>query len=150
MEPEDLLISFDVVSLFTMVPIMESIELLSQLFSKDILDLFRTCLTTSYFLWDGEFYEQTDGVAMGSPLSPVIANFFMEKFEHHILDTAPLKPKVWFRYMDDTFVIWSHCKEELNIFLKHINSVNRNIQFTMEMEQDGKLPLLDVLVIREG
>ena len=94
---------------------MESIELLSQLFSKDILDLFCTCLTTSYFLLDG-------------------------KFEHLILDTASLKPKVWYRYVNNIFVIWSHGEEELKVFLKHINSVNKNIQFTMEMEQDGELP----------
>ena len=149
-EPEDILISFDVVSLFTKVPITESLEYISKLFTKDITELFRECLTTSYFLWDGHFYEQIDGVAMGSPLSPVIANFFMEQFEQLILETAPLKPKAWYRYVDDTFVIWNHGEKELEVFFKHLNSGNKNIQFTMEKERDGQLPFLDILVTREG
>jgi len=41
----------------------------------------------------GNVYEQTDGVAMGSPLSPVIANFFLERFEQCVLESARLKPK---------------------------------------------------------
>ena len=49
---------------------------------------------TSYFQWD-EFCEQTDGVAMGSPLSPVIANFYVEHFEKQALASAPFTPTVW-------------------------------------------------------
>ena len=150
LEPEDQLISLDVVSLFTRVPIEDSIKYISELFEEDITKLFQACLTTNYFLWDGEFYEQVDGVAMGSPLSPVVANFFMERFENHVLDTAPFKPKVWYRYVDDTFVVWSHGDEELDRFLQYINKQNKNIQFTLEKESQGKLPFLDVLVIRKG
>jgi hypothetical protein len=62
--------------------------------------------TSSFFRFNGQFYEQTDGVAMGSPLSPVIADFFMEHFEETVLDGAIHKPLCWFRYVDDTFVIW--------------------------------------------
>ena len=149
-EPEDQLISFDVVSLFTKVPIIESMDYISKLFPKDITDLFHSCLTTIYFLWNGEFYQQNEGVAMGSLLSPVIANFYMEKFEEIILETAPLKPKAWYRYVDDTFIVWNHGQEELDNFLQHLNSKNRNIQFTMEKERDGELSFLDVLVKREG
>ena len=72
------MVSFDVVSLFTCVPIVESLDLLSQHFSEDILALFRHVLTSTYFFIGGQFYEQTDGVAMGSWLSRVIANLFME------------------------------------------------------------------------
>ena len=83
-------------------------------------------------MWDGDFYEQIDGVAMGSP---VIANFYVERFEQLILESASLKPKVWLRYVDDTFVVWNHGEEELQLFLQHINSKNKNIQFTMEKEE---------------
>ena len=148
-ESEDILVSFDVVSLFTNVPVMESMNYLSELFSKDIVDLFRECLTTTYFLWNGEYYQQRDGVAMGSPLSPVIANFYMEKFEDCVLATAPKKPSIWLRYVDDTFAVWSHGEKELYTFLEHLNSQNKAIQFTMEKECDGKLAFLDVLVKRE-
>ncbi|XP_060520792.1 uncharacterized protein LOC132698616 [Cylas formicarius] len=131
-----------------MVPVKETLDLISAHFRNDVTELFRHCLTTTYFQWNKEFYEQVDGVAMGSPLSPVIANFFMEKFEQQALNTAQKKPKCWFRYVDDTFVIWSHGEKELQIFLAHLNSINNKIKFTMETEKDGRLAFLDVQVER--
>ena len=83
---------------------------------------------------------------MGSPLSPVIANIFMEHFESRALETAPLKPRCWKRFVDDTFVVWPHPKDTLVSFLNHLNSHSPHIQFTMEIEQNNALPFLDVLV----
>jgi len=68
-KPRDLMVNFDVVSLFTKVPVEESLTLLCKHFNKDILTLYKYVLTSTYFCVDGQFYEQTDGVAMGSPLS---------------------------------------------------------------------------------
>jgi len=149
LSPGDVLVSFDVVSLFTMVPIKTAMEQIERDFPLDIAKLFRHCLTTTYFQWQGEFYEQNDGVAMGSPLSPVIAKYFMETFEVNALDTASKKPKCWFRYVDDTFVVWSHGEDKLLRFLVHLNSLNPRIQFTMETEKEGRLPFLDVMVTRK-
>ena len=53
----------------------------------------------------GQFYEQTDGVAMGSPPSTVIMNFLMEDFEERVLEQTTRKPLCWFRYVDGNFVI---------------------------------------------
>ncbi|XP_054853995.1 uncharacterized protein LOC129342319, partial [Eublepharis macularius] len=150
LNPQDILVSFDVVSLFTKVPVKDTIALINQIFPEDVTALFHHCLTTSYFQWDNEFYEQMDGVAMGSPLSPVIANFYMEHFEKTALESAPHKPSVWFRFVDDTFIIWSHGEEELMGFLNHLNNIHLNIQFTMEKEIEGKLPFLDTWVIRKA
>jgi hypothetical protein len=140
------MVSFDVVSLFTRVPIVESLNLLRQHFSEDILALFRHVLTSTYFSFGGQFYEQTDGVAMGSPLCPVISNFFMDDFEERALKQVTHKPLSWFRYVDGTFVIWPHGPEELEGFLDHLNGLHRNIQFTLEM--DGHLPFLDIDIYR--
>jgi hypothetical protein len=71
----DILVSFDVVSLFTKFPLDDIIQLLSAKFYKQIVDLFRHVLTTNYFLYGSFFYYQKNGVAMGSPLSPVITKF---------------------------------------------------------------------------
>jgi hypothetical protein len=62
---------------------------------------------------------------MGSPLSPVIANFFMEDFEEKALNQATLKPTCWYRYVDDTFVIWPHGKDNLTEFLEHLNGLHK-------------------------
>ena len=83
---------------------------------------------------------------MASPLSPVIANIFMEHFESRALETAPLKPHFWKRFFDDTFVVWPHPKDTLVPFLNHLNRHSPHIQFTMEIEQNNSLPFLDVLV----
>ena len=83
---------------------------------------------------------------MGSPLSPVVANIFMEDFENTALLTADLSPKVWFRYVDDTFVVWQHGRNKLEDFLTHLNTLHERIKFTMELESSGTIPFLDVLV----
>ncbi|GJQ76404.1 hypothetical protein Trydic_g2120 [Trypoxylus dichotomus] len=100
-------------------------------------------------------YVQTNGVAMGSPLSPVAANLFMEHFESLTIETAADKPTltnrptVWWRYVDGMFVVWPHGRDKLDWFLKHLNGVHPSIQFTMELEHNGVLPFLDVLVNRD-
>ena len=91
-------------------------------------------------------YEQTNGVAMGSPLSPIVANIFMESFETLALNSYTLKPKVWKIFVDDTNVIWTHGNDELNKFIQHLNNQSDAIQFTLEMEEKGSIPFLDVRI----
>ncbi|GJQ73674.1 hypothetical protein Trydic_g14012 [Trypoxylus dichotomus] len=148
---EDLLVSFDVESLLTNVPVEETLEIIKQQLTPkglqpDLINLARLCLTSTYFLWNGEFYEQASGAAMGSPLSPVIANIFTEASEHEAIESSRMKPKCWYRYVDDIFVIWPHGPRTLEEFLQHINKQHVNVNFTMEIEEDGNLPFLDVLV----
>ena len=112
--------------------------------------LTELCLRSTYFKFRGRFFEQVDGAAMGSPLSPVVANLFMEAFEARALEKAPLRPSKWVRYVDDTFVIWPHTDEQLETFHAHLNNINPSIQFTYEKEREGELPFLDVRVQREG
>jgi len=141
--PEDLTVRHDVVSLFTRVTIVELLNLLSQHISGDILVLFTHVLTPTYFSVGDQFYEQTDGVAMGSPLSPVITNFFMEDFEDTALAQATHKPLCW-SAMLMTHVIWLHKTKKLERLLNHLTGLQRNIQFTVETERHGHPPVLDI------
>ena len=70
----------------------------------------------------------------------------MEHFETNALDTFPLKPVAWFRFVDDTFIVWRHGKDALVRFLDHLNSLHNQIKFTMEIEEAGCIPFLDVKV----
>jgi hypothetical protein len=88
------MISFNVVSLFTRVPIKDIMDLVGRHF-EDILRLFCHVLNTSYFSLNGQFYAQIDGVPIGSPLSRVTTNFYMENFENRVLGLAPHKPLCW-------------------------------------------------------
>jgi DNA-binding transcriptional MerR regulator len=72
----------------------------------------------------------------------------MEHFEQQAISRAPRKPTHWYRYMDDTFVVWPHGEEEIREFLDHLNSIHHNIKFKMEVEQNWSLPFLEVLVSR--
>ncbi len=76
LEPEDILVSFDVISLYTCILINEAMEVINKLTDPDTTRLVELCLTSTFFSFKGEFYEQTCGVSIGSPLSPVFANLF--------------------------------------------------------------------------
>ena len=103
------------------------------------------CVEKTYFGMGSDIYRQEEGLAMGSPLSPVLANIYMEYVEKMALGSTSLKPSMWLRYVDDTFILWRH-QEDVQILLDHVNPIQRSIQFTIEKEQDNKLPFLDVLV----
>ena len=85
---------------------------------------------------------------MGSPLSPIIANLYMEGFESKALASAPSSPTMWLRYVDDTFVLWPHDANRLEEFHSHLNAQHPQIQFTKE-EKDDQISFLDVLVKRK-
>ena len=82
---------------------------------------------------------------MGPPLSPVLVNIYIEYFEEMALGSTSLKPSMWFRYVDDKLFFWPH-QEDVPSLLEYVNLIRPSIQFTMEKEQDNKLPFLDVLV----
>ncbi|GJQ77708.1 hypothetical protein Trydic_g12829 [Trypoxylus dichotomus] len=73
----------------------------------------------------------------------------MESFKSVALENSELKPKAWFRYVDVTFIIWPHSRDTLDNFLGHLNTQHPEIKFTMEVEKNGVMPFLDVLVTRK-
>ena len=152
----DILVSFDVVTLFTKVPIDETMDVVKHKLQNDtsledrtpipietLCELIKLCLTTTYFQLGEKFYEQREGTAMGSPLSQVIANLYMEHFEKLALDSSQLQPSLWLRYVDDTFVIWPHGETKLQAFLQHLNGAHEAIQFA---ESNECISFLDVQV----
>ncbi|XP_030841919.1 uncharacterized protein LOC115924186 [Strongylocentrotus purpuratus] len=160
-QPSDTLVSFDVTSLFTSVPVDQACDIIKQRLISDpdlesrtkltpdqIHDLLLTCLHSNSFKWRNDFYKQLQGAAMGSPLSPIIANIFMEHLEHQALKSADKSPSLWLRYVDDTFVIWPHSTPDLHQFLDHINNQHPSIKFTMETQHENSIPFLDVLITK--
>lgn len=148
---EDILVSLDVVSLFNNVPVKEAMTVLREKkkIGKQLCDLIEGCLNCNYFSFDGELYKQQEGLAMGSPLSPLVANLFMEDLEETALRTTTLQPMCYYRYVDDCFLVWKHGEEKLGEFVDHINGINPKIQFTVEREDEKKnLPFLDVMLGR--
>ena len=85
---------------------------------------------------------------MGSPLSPIIAKLYMEHYESVALGSSQLQPKLWLRYVDDTFIIWQYGKDSIHTFLDHLNGIQESIKFTTEMETNQTIAFLDVLIRR--
>ena len=100
--------------------------------------LLHLCLTITYFMWNGRFYEQKEDAAMGNPLSPVVANIYMEHFEELAMESAEVKPATWLRYIDDTFVVLNKGRDKLLDFLEHLNSIRPSIQLTIELDEGQK------------
>ena len=103
------------------------------------------------FLFDGTHFRQIDGVAMGSPLGPILANVFMCHLENNLFDQCPSgsRPVYYKRYVDDTFIFFQN-KTAAEQFLDFANSLHPNVQFTIEHETNNCLPFLDVLISRSS
>ena len=114
------------------------------------MTLTKFVATTTYFSFQGTIYRQKFGTAMGSPVSPIMANIFMEWLEERAIVTAPhnCKPTLWKRYVDDILEI-IHKGEESNL-TQHLNTVDStgSIKFTHETEAEGKIPFLYTLIVR--
>ena len=80
---------------------------------------------------------------MGSPVSPVIANIYMEYFESLAIPSSPTLIKWWFRYVDD--VHSATRKDQVNKLQEHLNSTDPHIKFTIELPETDGLPFLDTL-----
>nr|XP_032517014.1 uncharacterized protein LOC116769920 [Danaus plexippus plexippus] len=83
---------------------------------------------------------------MGSPVSLVVADIFMDDFEARALCSSPIKPLIYKRYVDDTFTKLN--KNKTSAFLNHLNSINSKIQFAIELVANNSLAFLDTLVIK--
>ena len=112
---------------------------------ENIICLLEFCLNSTYFLFQGKYFEQLESAAMGSPISPILANLYMESFEVEVIGSAPHPPYLWKRFVDATFTIIESSQK--NEFLEHINSIDKHIQFTAEDQRsDGAMPFLDILI----
>ena len=162
LQQDECIISYDVKALFTSVPIHPVVKIIKNKLANDkdlqqgttmaiqhIISLLEFCLRSTCFVFQGQYYDQIEGAAMGSPLSPIVANIFIEDFETKALETAPHPPTLWKRFVDDTFVVTKAAyKEE---FFQHINSIDKNIQFTAENTRaDGAMPFLYTLAISQN
>ena len=137
------IISYDVTALFTSMPIQPILNIIQQRLEKEkdlqqrtsmsikhIISLLEFFLNSTSFVFQGQYYQQIEGAAMESPLSPIVANIFMENFEKGALETAPHPPSLWKGFVDDTFVILeTQHKDEFFLHITHrmtISSLQQN------------------------
>ena len=153
------MVQFDVVSLFTNVPLDETIDIIikriydkkeinTDIPKKEMRELLYLCTKNAHFTPNNKTYLQVDGVAMASLLSPVLANIFMVELKRNIIPTFSNDILLWKRYADDTFCFIK--LTSINKVLETLNSYHKNIKFTIEIETENKLSILYVLLIRNN
>ena len=140
------------------VPLEDTIRIAAdELYHSDILlpclteasftNLLRKVTSGVEFSFDEVIYRQTDGVAMGSPLGPVLANIFVGFHEQQLALEDNTDILLYRRFVDDTFAL-NASMEQSEKLLSTLNKLHPALEFTCEHEQNGKLPFLDSLVIR--
>ena len=143
--------SMDVVALYTNIPIDDSsdtaLEMLDEhsqeidmfhLSLSDIRQLLDFVLKSNYFAFGEKVYRQIKGLAMGNNLAPPLAIIFMSKLESEAIASAPFKPRLYKRYIDDCLVVWLHGLERLLEFVEFMNSRHPNIKFTIEHTEQNE------------
>ena len=156
---DDILVSYDVTALFANVPLDETITILvnkaftDNWFNKtyglnlqkdQLVTLLEIATTSQLFEFNGQLYEQTDGVAMGSPLGPVFVCHLEEK-----LRRDGLMPDLYRRYVDDTLARMPNT-DAATVFLTTLNGLHPSLTFTMELPVDGRIPFIGIEIIKNG
>lgn len=150
------LVSLDVVSLFTCIPFelvrrdvtfnWSDIQKHTNINLEIMLEIIEFIMKSCYFTFEGKFYSQIFGTAMGNPLSSPLADLVMENLMHAVVKKLDFQPPVLKKYVDDLIVALPLNK------LKHVqdsfNSYSQHIQFTYELEENRRLPYLDMVLVR--
>ena len=157
MNEEDILVSYDVRALFTNVPLSETIDILvDKAFTNDwfnqtydlnlekeeLTQLLEVATTNQLFQFDGQLYEQTDDVAMGSPLGPLMANVFMCHLEDKLARDG-MVPSLYRRYVDDTLARMPNT-DAASDFLATLNGLHPSLKFTMELPSENTIPFIGI------
>ena len=109
--------------------------------------LLLLCTKNVQFTFNGQIYRQVDGVAMKSPLNPILADIFLSSLKNK-LDGVIQDTYLYVRYVDDTFLLCRN-KNQAKQLLQIFNSVHPNMKFTMEEEHSNRLSFLDVSILRK-
>lgn len=152
----EVLVSFDVESLYPSVPLKDAKEamrrwVLEQDISDDefelVIALVEIVMEQRWLEFYDTIFEQKEGLSIGNPLSSKLAELFMGELETEMSGESWF-PRFWRRYVDDVIAIVN--KEEVQGLLQQLNKRHTKIKFTVEVEQNESIPFLDTRLIREN
>ena len=153
------MISFDVKSVFTNLPLEYNIDLIlkriydngelsADITRSEIKEILNLCTKNVQFAFNGDIYLQTHRVLMDSPLGPVLAGIFMVCLEWSLVPVLKDQLSFWKWYVHNTITFIKIWSAEYALLI--LNSFHPNIEFTYETEVNSKLTFLDILLLREG
>ena len=154
-----LLVTLDVRSLYTNIPNHEGILAMAEHLRNDpdkqqigphLLNLLKLVLHLMSCNFNGDHYLPVVGTAMGTAAAPNYADLFMNRFKTKALSNWPLKPLIWLRFIDDSFMIWTQREDNLTEFISYLNEIHPTIKFTHE-SSPTQIDFLDTTVkINDG
>ena len=152
--PNSFLATLDVVSLYPNIPHSEGLEACELYLNKRqnktipttfLISLIQFVLENNNFVFNDKHYLQIQGTAMGTKMAPSYACLFMGFLEQKLLAKAPHVPKLWKRFIDDIFIIWTHGLKNWEIFLEYLNNSHPSIKFVSTISTQA-VPFLDINV----
>jgi hypothetical protein len=155
--PGCLLVTLDVNSLYTNIPNREGVEAARVTLNKyrtmrdilpsndSLIELLRLVLTKNNFSFNGNYFLQVGGTAMGTKVAPSYAINYMGSFEDIWVHTYNLQPLLYLRYIDDIFMLWPHGRSDLMTFIDYLNNCTQNITFT-SVVSESTISFLDTTV----
>lgn len=153
---ESFFFSMDVASLYTNIPIKEGINCVKEIFERypdskrpdeELIKLLEINLLRNDFVFNGKFYLQIKGTAMGKKFAPAYANIFMANWEEEVFPKCKIKPAQYLRYLDDIWGIWTESEEEFFQFVDVLNSHNPSIQLKTVIDKRS-IDFLDTTVFK--
>ena len=155
-------VTLDVTSLYTNIPIKEGIDIFKSYLNTRsdksvptdfLITLLTFVLTCNILTFDGNFFLQLIGTAMGTRVAPTFANLFMGAIEFLMLKKwKGLQPRHYRRYIDDIFFFWTGSESELKDFIKHLNDFHPFLKFkpSYDFERKSVVFLDTVISINEN
>ena len=149
--PENTLLAImDVSSLYTNISHSNGLRALRNKLPQDtltdtLIHLTKFILEHNYYSFSDNFYLQTKGTAMGTRMAPQYAIIFMADLEEKVLNQTHNQPRLYLRYIDDIFMIWTHGEESLKLFHEKLNKEDPNIKLTLEYSQ-SQVHFLDTTI----
>ena len=153
----DVLLSLDVVSMFTNIPVdlallginnrWSYIEKFTDIPKDDFIYIVRFILSSTYFTFNDKIFKQTFGTPMGSPLSPIIADIVLQDIENKARYRLGNEITLFYRYVDDIFLIAS--RDSIDSIVHIFNSFHDRIKFTFEIEKNRQINFLDLKICVE-
>ncbi|KAI5724687.1 hypothetical protein M8J77_005960 [Diaphorina citri] len=154
------LVSFDVVDMYTSIPrdhlltiLKSNLENKKSLNSDEInelVNMVKLVINENYFEYNGKFYVNNKGLAMGAPLSSILSEIYLQHIENEYI----LKPNnpyhkyicYWYRYVDDTICLFKGTSRQIDNFLKYLNTLSTTVKFTKEEEENKQINFLDLTI----
>lgn len=117
---------------------------------KYLIRCLDLCLKNNYFWYEGKYYHQNTGVAMGAKFAPSVTNIFMAKWEEESIYRKPPKElSLYKRYIDDIIILWCGEKDTLSQYLEELNQNDRNIHLSWNISEE-EVTYLDLVIRQEN